>query len=807
MAEAVPAVLQETDLTDGLTAFPKDDIDPELKESEEWNLLVAEALYGNRKSFGSTLFYNNQSENSENLKWALGRNDSSEYEYLLGQNKIWSKGITREIRNYITKRINIVIKKILSNQYDIEVENINPTAIDAKEDYRARMQLYLDNKKSFDDISNSAGIPVEDMLHPGQTSSSDVPKMENLPQSQDDLDMFFDNDYKTIAEIGIELGVKHHLRRNKYEQNIRPLGIFSEFVFGVRCVYDGFDDNMMPIVEHVDIQDLIIPYQKNPDYSNLPYVGQLIWMSASDFRKSACGFLKEDEIQEVIRTYSRIQTDNMSHFVGEQLIRNSDVHRICIVRYNYRSTDMVARVKKEDGAGNPVLYKKEWDYYAPKDSLKQDFDEEGGRKKLYRKPVNTVYEGYWVVGSKTIYRQGRRASSVRKRGNLSEDLMGYKISATNAWAGEVTPTMRLVIPVLRDLQTYTVKMQQAVKASIPKGGFIDLDALRSANIKWDNKDLTDQEKVEMFMMTGWGLTSSKGRHQPGSNYKPFIEAENGMARDVLTYGTLIMNALNELDGHIGLNAASSAATVSPELGKAVYEGQINSTDVALGWITDSDKRQFTELCESLCILHIKSVKYGPREYYNRVFGRLTTGLLYSDIPFDRADFGFYINNQTTQLEWKELYDQATLAHKDGHGWLTFSQYMRLREFDSIKQARKYLATCEKNAMKAAQDKSQNDMAANAQLQQDSAKAKTEGDIAVKNAEADGKIKVLVAERENLKLKYDLETQMRIAVQQDQRGLSPVISQTPKKGNDVVSSPAPELEKADENAQLMDDLKS
>ena len=820
MAAPVPVKLEDLMSSNGLTPFPKDDIDPAIKETPEWNLLVAKAIFGNRYMYGGGLFYNNSTEYSENLKWALGKQDDDEAGTgLMSQTTDISfmKLVEKKIKNYITQRINIVIKKVIDNRYDVEVESINPIAVDAKEDYKARLQLYLDEKEFFDDVQKRAGVDVSALM-PGQTDQPGTPTMPEMPESQEDLDVFFDSDYKTLAEIGIELGIKHHLGRNKFDAKIRPMMVFDEFVYGVKACYDGMDDNLMPIVEYVHPPDLIVPHSKTPDWtSNLPYVGELIDMTAADFRKSASGFLKTEVIDDCIARFSRLPIENYNYSNVTDLIRPTDVHRIRILRYNYRSTDMIAKVMKKDSAGNPVLYSKEYDYYAPKEVTQKTetdeapkgtvFDEEGGKKKLYRKPVNTVYEGYHVVGSDVVYRQGRRAVSLRKRGNLSEDLMGYKIFASNAWAGQVTPTMRMIIPCLKNLRLYTFKIQQAVRAAIPKGGFIDLDGLRNAKLKWDNKDMSDQQKIEMFMMTGWGITSSKNRHAPGSNYKPFTEAENGMAKDVLVYGKLIQDELMELDSHIGLNAASSAATLSPEMGKGVVESQIAATDVALGWMIDSDKNVFSDLCESLAIQHVKSIKYGPKEYYNRVFGRLTTGLLYSDIPFHKMDFGFMVKTQPTQVEWKELFDAAAGAYQNGAGWLTFAQLTRLKDFESLKQARRFLSNCEKKAMKAQSDKAQSDMQNNAQLQQGSADSKTKGEIAIIQEKTKGELAVKAAERQNMYVKYDLETKMRIAVQQDQRGLAPVIANQPAPTQDIAPSPAPELENADQNAQLMDDLKS
>lgn len=815
MADIALSNTQVSDIRDGVSAFPRHDISPVLKKTPEWNLMVAQAIWGGmRYNHESGLFYNDRHEYRRNLEYALGRQPSSTYDAFLGitadnRDMPWSKGIDQQIKNYMTKRINIIVSKVTGINYDVEVENMNPLAVDAKNDYKGRYKFYLENKEFFNGMAKDMNVNIEAAI--GEPPGG-APKMEQLPQNMDEIEMFFENDFKTLAEIGIELGVEHHMKRLKYDR-LRSTLVFNAIVFGVGGVYAGMDENVMPIVEDVDPAEMIIPFPPNGDFAKLPYVAQVMWVTGADFRKMATGYLEDSVINEVITRFS-LRPENAvayNYMQGrENLIRSTDVNRIPIMRYNYRSVDTIVRVNKPDDAGNPRLFEKDVDYYSrPKEAQKLEngtiLTPNGKQHKIYRKDINTVYEGYWVINSEVVFRQGPRAVSLRKQGALGEDPMGFKIYAPNSRNGILTSLVSQCIPTLNELQKYYLKLQQIVHRAIPKGGFIDLYAIRKASLKWNNKELTDQQKVEMFLQTGWSLFTSKDRFQPGNNYKPFMEAENGMAKDAMTYIALIQNRLMELDDILGLNQVSSAQSLSPEMGKGVAEQQMQATDVALDWLFDYDRHIFEDVVETLAVQHIKSVKYGPTDYYNRVLGASMTSVIYSDIPFDSVDLGIHFSVRPTENEWQSVYQAAEKAYDKQI--LSFSQLLRLRELQSIKQARKYLEKCEKKAQKDAQESQMALMEQNSKVQQDSVKVKAQGDIMVEQEKIKGLMALEAEKRKTLELQYALQTKMYIAIEQAKKGLmpDPTAPIPPAPSSSMMQPLMPAVEKVVENDDVNADI--
>lgn len=731
----------------GRYPFPDDNLTPKEKEDSAFGLNIARAIWMNNKFYGTNLFYNDRVNYEKYIKYALGKQSENDYKPFLGlkpdvDDKTWMKAINFQIKNYATKRVHIAISKILSQQFDVEVNSVDPMAIDAKEDMRARLDLYLQEKKWFEDIAKSIGI---------DTSPEGVDKGA-LPLNREDLDLFMELDYKTAEQIGMEQGIQHHLDRNKYSSDIRPNNAFSSFTLGISSLYVGMDENVLPTIEWVDPSELIIPYSSTPNFTKSPYIARQYWVTGQEFRKMAFGYLKDDEIEDVIKNHSRKPNESITY--TEDLLRYDDVNKIPLLHYNYRSTDTITAVKQEDNYGNKKFYRKANDYYSTPKEAKRFQEKYGKSRKLYREQYNTVYEGFWVLNTKYIFRHGPRACSMRKRGNLSEDLMGFKIFAPTSFRGYIVSTGAQMIPMLDELQKYNLKLQQIVARAIPKGIGIDLYALRKANLKWDNKDLSDQQKIEMFVRSGIFVFDSKDRYAPGSNYKPFYEVENGLANDVEKYVRLIQQSLFELDEIIGLNKPSSASPDSVE-GKGLNEIQIAQSDVALDFLYKTDRMITQELVESLGVLHVQSVQYGPAGYYDRIFGKLKNGVLYSQTEFHKQDYGFNIKLKPKDKEWDMLYMQAEKAYDKGI--IRFSDVLLLRELSSITQARRYLVMLEN---KHGREQQQNSMALqqqNADVQTQSIQAKMAADKELAKFKNDLLIELEKEKRISLEMEFDFKS--------------------------------------------------
>lgn len=748
----------------GAYPFPDDNISPKTKEGNAYGYDIGRAIWGYANTHDSHLFYNDRDKYLRYREYALGMQDEGKYKPLLNEDgatkdHTWLKAINFQIKNYATKRINIVVSKMHSKDYDPVVTLTDPISMGIMENVKLQLEVKMRNKDKLQRMKAVFGNMVEDV--------------QNIPNDQDELNIILDNDFKMVEAAHLEKAIPYHMRRNRYDEQ-RKLIDFDLAALGVGSVYVGMDENIRPYIERVNPADIITPYNDTPSYSDLPYIARIKWVTAAEFRKMAIGYINDTRVQEIIDEFSKKQYDVNEESNKYDARRYDDVAKIALLHYNYRSTDTMKWLEKQDEFGNQALFEKPIDYYAKPKELEKFENKYGDSRKIHTITINAVYEGFWVIGSENkgdVLRHGRRAYSTEGSGIYGSTGMGFKIYAPNSWDGMITSMAAQMIPNLDELQRYNLKVQQLVARAIPKGIGIDLYALRKANLKWGNKGMSDQEKIEMFMKTGLFVFSSKDRYAAGSNYKPFYEVENGLANDISKYLQLIQNALLELDEIIGINKVTAGSNVREDAGKAVTELQVGATEVALDHLYKADKKIFNEIVEDVGLLHIKSYIYSEknRMAYDKMFGMST--IAQATVRFDLFDFGFNIEARPTEAEWQEIYLSAEKAYDKGI--LSYSDTLYLREFTSIKQSRLWLMAKEKQAIKRAEQSSQAASEQNGAIQQNSLKAKAEADGILEDKKHANNMLLEGAKRETLLLAgeikiNEIERQLLVQGQLDRR---------------------------------------
>lgn len=724
--------------TTGTWPFPKDDISPKEKDQKPFHYAIGRAIWSYAAAYDTHLFYNDRDKYRKYRRYALGEQSEDKYKPFLNEEKNtdnekgWLKAINFAIKNYATKRINITIAKMHAKDYDVVVDMTDPISKGIMENIKMALAVKMKNKKK---LQRVAKIFEDDIA-------------DNIPDDRESLQIMLDNDFKMIEAMHLELAIPHHLERNRYEDH-RKLVDFDLTVLGVGGMYVGMDENLKPYFERVNPSDVIAPYSETPNLEDLPYIAVVKWVTVAQFRKMAIGYMPDESVNRLIDEFAKKRyQDGLED--RSDINQYDDVQKIALLHYNYKSTDTLVFLEKSDDFGNPAVFEKDIDYYSTPKELKKFDQKFQGDRKIHRKTINAVYEGFWVIGSEdndSVFRQGRRSYSTDAYGVFSNTGMGFKLFAPNTWDGRVTSMAAQMIPILDELQRYNLKVQQLVARAIPKGIGIDLYALRKANLKWGGKGMTDQEKIEMFMKSGIFIFSSKDRYAAGSNYKPFYEAENGLANDIGKYLDLIHNALLELDEIIGINKAVAASNIREDAGKAVTEIQVGAAEVALDHLYKADQKIYKQVVQDIGRLHMQSYIYSAenRADYDRMFG--VSGAGQNAIRFDMFDYSFNIEVRPTAAEWTDIYQSAEKAYDKGI--LSYSDTLYLREFKSLKQARQWLILKEKQALKAASEGKQADIQANAQVQQQSLQAKNVADLKLAETKQSNALMLEQAKRETI----------------------------------------------------------
>jgi hypothetical protein len=670
--QGIPIVVDGT-----RTPFPSDFVASNVKKQDNYGLQLARAIYYSSISRSNALFYNDRALFEKYVQYSIGEQDEDKYKPLLKinpsqSNTSWTGSMNWAVKNYATKRLNIAVSKISEREYDPVVDALDQNAIDSKNSVKQRIKFYMDYK---DDIKG-----IEEMLGGKSLAPEEVDPVL-LPETSDELDLWMETNFKFKEASILEKGIIHHLDRNRYS-NTKRLLAYDSFVLGVSVAYAGMDDNILPEAYRCNPADIIVPPTDREDFSDINYVGQILRVTVGDFYKMVGDSLPKVKVEELVEKYGT--TNASSHFYNSHDRTNTnsfqDQTRIELMRFCYKSPNEMVQMTMRDKHGNDRTYEKEYDYY--RSSKEQEkFKEKYPDRTLTRKKYWSVYDGYWVSGSDTVFRYDEMHHQERNRGNLSQTALPYKIFAPNIKNNRTVSTMKQIIPVLDELQSYHIKKQHVLANAIPAVWAIDLNALRNANFKWNNKDMTDQAKIEFLFQSGIFMFDSGDRHLPGSNYQPIRNLANSVANEVMMYTNLIVTALNEIDEIIGINKVTAASNLRPDTLKGTAEIQADASEVALDYLYRADRDISLEVIKSFGILTRQSIKYKTDGYYEKILPKKEVELL-RNTPIE--DFGYMVKLRPTASEWKRLYDEAMAAVNAGQiGW---DDYIDLKAISTLKEA-------------------------------------------------------------------------------------------------------------------------
>lgn len=690
------------------SSFPRHDVSSRVKSDKKWGLQAARAtLYYSTNSTSPTLFWGDRDLYAKYLAYSFGDNSAEIYKPALhitpaNQSHSFLGGIRWQIKNFATKRVVATISRVFNRKYDPVATAIDPTSSDRRESFRASVQTWAKEQEWLQERQAMVGV---DLLPDGVDISG-------LPDNDEDLQIFM-QDYKLNNEITTELGIRYHLNRLDFDGIKEKIDQYLT-ILPVAGVWCGLDVNQMPVVKVLNPSRILAPRSEFNDYKRIAYAGYVDDVTIAEFRQMIGREYSEQEISQMVEMYAK-KGDYHNQYYGVDPQTDRDVDTIQIVHFEIPTVDEYVYLSRKDKYGNDRFVEKPYNYY------RGGTDEHGNpnpgpedfrtkyktSRKIYRPKKQTVYGGYWIVGSEIIFGYGEK--------NYCKGELGYKLRAANMLSGRSSCLLKQMIPSLDLLETYQFKIQQLVASATPRIIKIDLFALRKASFKMGSKDMQTADLIDMFFQSGILVTDTSDLSgNSGDSRKPIEVFPGGIADDVVKYVSLMQTELEHLDESIGYNRVSSGAPVSPEIGKGVAQQQSDATDINLDHLYRADKGLCKEIYAAIGHLHRMSVMAHP-EIYVPILGEEAVAKILASAPFD--EIGIDVEARPTAEEWKNFYLEinemvSTLLIQP-------EDRVALRRFESLKQAEAYLKVVTRKRKKEKLQEQQMLIQQNGQVQQQS----------------------------------------------------------------------------------------
>jgi len=683
--------------------FPSQIVSDAEKISYEYGLKVAEAIQGEWfDKDNQTSRYDNNRNNFHQLRlYARGEQSVQKYKDELSINGDLSYlNLDWKPVPIVSKFVDIVVNGIAERTYDIKAYSQDPFGVSKRTEYMNQIMSDMRTKSLKEMVKAEFGLDLFET----------DPSM--LPDSQEELDLHMQLNYKQAVEIAEEQALNTLLEGNRYELTKKRF-YYDLAVLGIGATKTNFNTAEGVTVDYVDPANLIYSHTEDPYFEDIYYVGEVKTIPINELIKEFPQLTQED-LQEIVDKgrsgYNKYENNRYRE-------NDHDKNKIDVLYFNYKTYMSEVYKIKETASGADKAIEKD-DSFDPQDS--ENFSKESRK-------METLYEGALVLGTKKLLKWQMAKNMMRPKSDFTKVKMNYAIVAPRMYEGRIDSLVKRITGFADMIQLTHLKIQQVMARMTPDGVYLDADGLAEIDLG-NGTNYNPQEALNMFFQTGSIIGrsfTSEGDMNPGKI--PIQEIQSGSGGAKLQ--SLIGNYnyyLQMIRDVTGLNEARDAANPDPKALVGVQKLAAANSNTATRHILQGGLFLTQQVCECLSLRISDIIEYAPtKKAFIQQIGAHNVATLTEMSQLHLYDFGIFIQLQPDEEEKAMLENniQAALAQQN----IELEDAIDLREIKNIKLANQLLKIRRKKKIDRDQKMQQENMQAqaNANIQQQQAAAEFE----------------------------------------------------------------------------------
>jgi len=597
-------------------------------------------------------------------------------------------------------------------------EKISVTAVDSnsakkKKELADEAEYIYQNKSTLAMLQLSSGVPI-------------IPKDQFVAEDKDDLDLWKSEFNRLPEEILYSLGVNNVFEANGWNDVLKERILHDSAEVGLVCTYTWMDDEGEIHVEWIRPENAIYSYSDFPDFRDTAYRGHVSSMKISEVRarfgKENGGTLTEEQIFQLAQFAKEYQLTDKIKWMQDwnvAYLRPYDEWNIDLMNFEIRSLDSdgytITKTKKN---GSTIIRKGK----AEKLDENQEYVEE---KKW------NIYKGVYNPVTKTMLEWGIKKNMVRPQdpkeiGNAEFSYSFYMYQ--NYDQRNVAVPEKIEEPIEQMILS-RLKIQQLVAKMVPAGAAIDVDAMQELDLGLgDSVKPLDVQKI-------WEQTGKlyyRGRDAEGNRIPvPITElANSGFAPQLNALIQLYQFHYQVLTQELGVDPNLMQQASQPRVAASNVETSRILANDATEYMYDAYMYVMEETAKKVACLLNTSVTHGAKKYRN---------LLKQDDVKDR-NFTTRLKMLPTEIEVSKLeamMNQAMASNPQLIMYIDPFKIIRIAK-ENAELGELYFRQGQKKFIKTEQDKAQQNSQQNAQIQQASLQAKSQGDAALLDKQTQAK---------------------------------------------------------------------
>ena len=696
--------------------FPSQAVSDDIKASVDYGMEVARAIESEwfKRDSGSVRFYANR-DNFHRLRlYARGEQSIQKYKDELSINGDLSYlNLDWKPVPIIPKFVDIVVNGIGERTFDIKAYSSDPFSVQKKtkylEDVMKDMYAY-DIKRS---IKDNIGI-----------DTFSIPE-EQIPNSDEELELHMQLDYKQSIEIAEEQAINNVLEYNKYHL-LKKRFDYDLVTIGIACDKTTFNTAEGIKVEYVDPADIVYSYTESPYFDDLYYVGEIRRVSLVELKKQF-PHLTEDDIKEIEGTGSNALLYNKSYASSDA----EDKNHVYVLYFEYKTFQNQVYKIKETASGAQKAIQKTDSFNPPADSR--------SRFERVHRSIEVLYEGVKVIGSNKLLKWQLAENMTRPYSDTTKVNMSYNIVAPRIYKGKIESLVGRMTSFADMIQLTHLKLQQVLSRMVPDGVYLDADGIAEIDLG-NGTNYNPQEALNMYFQTGSVIGRSMtqdGEFNHGKAPIQELQSSNG--------GAKISSLINSYNYYLqmmrdvtGLNEARDGSMPDEKALVGIQKLAAANSNTATRHILQGSLYLALKTAENISLRIADVLKFSnTKASFIGGIGKFNVGTLEEIQNLHLHEFGIYIDLSPDEEEKQKLENNIQVALQRDQIYL--EDAIDIREVKNTKLANQLLKVRRKR--KAAEDRAmqmQNIQAqseSNARAAQASAEAEMQKEQALTQSKA------------------------------------------------------------------------
>jgi hypothetical protein len=705
------------------SSFPSQVATDEEKASLAYGLSIGRAIESEwfKRDSGATRFYANR-DNFHRLRlYARGEQSIKKYKDELSINGDLSYlNLDWKPIPVIPKFVDIVVNGMSDRSYEIRSYAQDPAATKKRTDYMESITRDMKAKEYIDAIQQMYKVDTRNN-----------PNID-IPESDEELDLHMQLDYKQSIEIASEQALSNVFDRNKYDLIKRRFD-YDITTIGIGCVKNTFNKAEGIVIRYVDPADIVYSYTESPYFDDIYYVGEVKSVPLNEVKKQF-PHLDDDQLKDITKKSTNTNTRFRNEYTPDDSL---DANTVSILYFEFKTyMNQVYKIKKTANGGDKAIVK-DSNFNPPENP---EFEK-------VSRSIEVVYVGAKIMGHDIMLQWELAKNMVRPKSDTSKVNMSYNIVAPRMYKGKVESLVSRITTFADMIQLTHLKLQQVLSRMVPDGVYLDVDALAEIDLG-NGTNYNPAEALNMYFQTGSVVGRSLTQDGDMNHAKmPVQELRSSSGSDKLTSLINTYNYYLQMIRDVtGLNEARDGSTPHKDALVGLQKLAAANSNTATRHILESSLYLTLKTAEAVSVRISDVLEYSPtRDSFISSLGIYNVEVLKDINDIHLHDFGIYLQLAPDAEEKQMLENNIQMSLQAGQIFL--EDAIDVREIKNIKHANQLLKVRRKKKQQIDQMNKQKEIEMQTQSNIQMGQSAAESEIQKQQGIAESKVQLAKAQTE------------------------------------------------------------